>query len=46
MTVDGEMRVVEFGAAAYIPGDAPHSGRAITDCRIVDVFYPARDDYR
>ena len=29
-----------------IPPDAPHSGRAMTECRILDVFYPVRDDYR
>lgn len=29
-----------------MPGHVPHSGRAITDCRITDVFHPAREDYR
>lgn len=24
----------------------PHSGRALTDCRVIDVFYPVREDYR
>ena len=28
-----------------IPSNATHSGRAITACRILDVFYPLREDY-
>lgn len=46
MTLAGETRVVEAGMAAVIPGDVPHAGRALTACRAIDVFYPARDDYR
>lgn len=46
LTVDGEARVTRPGAVATIPPNVPHAGRAITDCRIIDVFYPTRDDYR
>lgn len=46
LTVAGETRVLEPGTAAVIPGDVSHSGRAVTDCRLLDVFHPARDDYR
>ena len=46
LTVGGETRTVEPGGVAVIPGGVTHAGRAITDCRLVDVFYPARDDYR
>ena len=45
-TVAGETRVLGPGDVAVIPPDVPHSGRAITGCRILDVFYPVRDDYR
>jgi quercetin dioxygenase-like cupin family protein len=44
--VGGEARVTSPGAVAIIPPHVPHSGRAITDCRVIDVFYPTRDDYR
>ena len=46
LTVAGESRVLTPGQVAIIPGDVPHSGRAITDCRLLDAFQPARDDYR
>ena len=46
MTLDGETRVLEPGAVAVIPGGVPHGGRALTACRIVDAFHPAREDYR
>jgi len=46
LTVSGEARVTTPGAVAVIPPHVPHSGRAITDCRVLDVFHPTRDDYR
>ena len=46
LTVDGESRILEPGQAAVIPSDVSHSGRAITACRLLDVFHPCRDDYR
>jgi len=46
MTVAGETRTIEPGRVAVIPSEAKHSGRALTDCYILDVFYPIREDYR
>ena len=46
LTIAGESRVVRPGVVAVIPADANHSGRALTDCRVIDVFYPVRQDYR
>ena len=46
MTLDGETRVLEPGLIAVIPGHTPHSAVARTACRVVDVFYPVREDYR
>lgn len=46
LTVAGETRALEPGQVAVIPGNVPHSGRALTACRLLDAFYPARDDYR
>ena len=46
LTVAGESRVLVPGQVAVIPGDVPHSGRAITACRLLDAFQPAREDYR
>jgi len=46
LTVGGERRVLENGLVEVIPGNTPHSGRGLTACTVIDVFYPARDDYR
>ncbi len=46
MTVNGETEVLRPGSLVVIPSDAVHSGRALTICRIIDVFYPVREDYR
>ena len=46
LTVDGETRTLNAGAVVVIPGDVPHSGKALTTCRILDVWHPPRDDYR
>ena len=46
MTVAGETQLLGPGTVAFVPSNATHSGRAITSCRIIDVFHPVRDDYR
>lgn len=46
MTFAGETRILKPGDVAVIPGDTPHSGRALTRCQIIDVFQPVREDYR
>lgn len=47
LTVDGRTRVLAPGNdVVVIPPNALHSGRALTPCRILDVFCPVREDYR
>ena len=46
LTVDGESFVLDGGDVLVIPGGASHFGRAHTDCRILDVFSPVREEYR
>lgn len=46
MSIEAETKILVSGSVAVIPPNAQHSGRAITDCRIVDAFYPVREDYR
>lgn len=46
MTVDGETVRLSPGKMITIPGDVPHSGLAITACRILDIFHPVREEYR
>jgi quercetin dioxygenase-like cupin family protein len=46
LTVSGESRVLGPGTVVVVPSNARHAGRAVTGCRILDVFYPVRQDYR
>lgn len=46
LTVDGEPRDLEPGMVAVIPGGVPHSGKALTPCRLLDAFHPLREDYK
>jgi len=46
LTVDGEPITLRGGDYLVIPPDTVHSGRSITECRILDVFSPVREDYR
>lgn len=46
LTIEGQPHRLEAGMVAVIPPDALHSGKAITDCRLFDVFHPVREDFR
>ena len=42
LTVGAETRKMVAGSLAVIDPDVPHSGKALTACRIVDAFHPPR----
>lgn len=46
MFIGGKREILEPGIVVVIRPHEPHSGRALTTCRIVDAFYPVRDDFR
>lgn len=46
MQIDGVDHLLQPGFVAEIPPDVPHSGVALTPCRLIDVFHPVREDYR
>jgi quercetin dioxygenase-like cupin family protein len=45
LTIAGINKVMKTGSVAVIPSNARHSGKAVTACRVLDVFYPLREDY-
>lgn len=42
----GKKMLLRPGDCLVIPSNVPHSGRALTHCRILDVFTPVREDFR
>ena len=43
--LDGEKHIINPGMVVMIPSNAVHSGLALTDCVIIDLFSPVRTDY-
>lgn len=46
LTVDGETKILVPGMIAVIPPHVKHGGKAITNCELLDVFNPEREDYK
>jgi quercetin dioxygenase-like cupin family protein len=46
MTIGGEQCLLKTGMYHVIPSDTPHSAIAITDCKVIDAFCPAREEYK
>ncbi len=46
LVVEGQAHRLTPGTSFVIPPDVPHHGTAITNCRVLDTFAPARDDYK
>ena len=44
--VDGVEHQMKAGESFVIPSNTPHSAKSITDCYIIDVFTPTRDDWK
>ena len=45
-TLNGQTQVYTAGAIVPIPSNIPHSGKALTTCKLMDVFSPVREEYR
>ena len=45
-TVGDKTATLEPGMIALIPGGVLHGGKALSVCRVIDVFSPVREDYR
>lgn len=46
MTVGGQQLICKAGVSVSIPSNTPHSAVALSDCLVMDVFSPPREDYQ
>jgi quercetin dioxygenase-like cupin family protein len=46
LVIDGVSTVLVPGMIASIPSNVIHSGKALTNCKVTDVFSPTREDYK
>ena len=44
--VNGSKMILKAGDVLIVPSNIPHSGKALTEVRAMDVFCPVREDYR
>ncbi|MFT6370301.1 MAG: quercetin dioxygenase-like cupin family protein [Maribacter sp.] len=45
-TLDGETKIYLPGDIVPIAANVPHSGKALTSCKLMDVFSPVREEYK
>ena len=54
IVIEGELQmqvgetngVLKRGMISNVPSNIPHQAQAITDCRVITVFYPLREDLK
>lgn len=46
MTIGGVTQILEPGTITLIPSNVVHSANALTNCKVVDIFSPVREDYK
>lgn len=44
--IEGEEFLMKAGMAITVAPNLKHSATAITDCKLIDVFNPAREEYK
>jgi len=46
LTIEHKTEIYEAGMIAIIPSNISHSAKALTACKVTDVFSPVREDYK
>jgi len=45
LTVSGEIYILKPGNVMVLEPNVIHSGRALTECKVIDIFHPFRKDF-
>jgi len=45
-TLGKTTKVYKAGSVVVISSNTPHGGKALTPCKLMDIFSPTRDDYK
>ena len=45
-TLGGVKKIYNDGDLVIIPSNIEHSGLALTDCKLMDIFSPVREEYK
>lgn len=45
MSVEDKAVRMSAGMVSHVPSNIFHSAKAITDCKVINIFYPAREDF-
>ena len=45
MDIGDETVLMKAGMVCRVPSNLMHGAKAITDCKVINVFYPARQDF-
>jgi len=46
LTIGDEPKILEPGITAIVPSNTVHSGIALSDCVLIAIFHPIREDFR
>jgi quercetin dioxygenase-like cupin family protein len=44
--MDGKTLLLQTGDVLHVPSNVPHQGEAIEDCETLELFTPAREDWK
>lgn len=46
MSIGNETIRMYAGMVARVPSNIAHSARAVTNCKVINIFYPVREDFK